>query len=53
MTYGSKANEIEEAGNALSIATRNLPKTEVESVVRPTMGKPSISGLPLHNHNIL
>ena len=53
MASGSKPTEIEEAGKALPTATRNLPETEVESAMRPVMGKPSISGLPLHNHNIL
>ena len=50
---GSKATKTEGTGKALPAAAKNLPKTEVEFAVHPTMGKPSISGLPLHNHKIL
>ena len=53
MASGSKATKTEGTGKALPAAAKNLPKTEVEFAVHPTMGKPSISGLPLHNHKIL
>ena len=53
MTSDSKAIETERARKTLSAAAGNLLETEVESAVHPTMGKPSISGLPFHNHNIL
>ena len=53
MASGSKATESEGARKALPAAAENLPETEVEPAVRLAMGKPSISGLPLHNHNIL
>ena len=53
MASGSKATETEEAGKALLTAAENSPEIEVEPIVCPTMGKPSISGLPLNNHNIL
>ena len=53
MASGSKAIETEGVGKALLAVVENFPETEVELVVRPVMGKPSISGLPLHNHNIL
>ena len=48
VTFDSKTIETEGAGKALPAAIRNLPETEVESAVRLAMGKPSISGLPLH-----
>ena len=50
---GSKATETDGTGKALPTAAENFLEIEVEPVVRPSMGKPSISGLPLHNHNIL
>ena len=53
MASGSKAIETEGAGKTLLVAAKNFPKTEVEPTVHSAMGKPSISGLPLHNHNIL
>ena len=53
MSFGSETTETEGAGNALPATAGNLPETKVESTVCPTMGKPSISGVPLHNHNIL
>ena len=53
MASDSKAIEIEGAGKTLLVAAENFPETEVEPVVHPAMGKPSISGLPLYNHNIL
>ena len=53
MASGSKVTETKGAGKALPAVAENLPKTEVELVVRLAIGKPSISGLPLHNHNIL
>ena len=53
MASGSKATETKEAGKTLQVVVENLPETEVESAVHPVMGKPSISGLSLHNHNIL
>ena len=49
----SKAIKTEGAGKTLPAAVKNLPETKVKPVVRSVMGKPSISGLPLHNHNIL
>ena len=53
MASGSKTIKTEGVRKALPTAVENLPETEVESAVHPTMGKPSISGLPFHNHNIL
>ena len=53
MAFGSKAIETEGVGKTLLVVAKNFPEIEVESVVHPAMGKPSISGLPLHNHNIL
>ena len=53
MASGSKAIETEGAGNTLLAIAENFPEIEVEFAVHPAMGKPSISGLPLHNHNIL
>ena len=50
---GSKATEIEMVEKVLPTVAENFPKTEVKPIVHPAMGKPSISGLPLHNHNIL
>ena len=50
---GSKTIETEGAGKTLMVAAENFLETEVEPAVHFTMGKPSISGLPLHNHNIL
>ena len=53
MASGSKATKTEGAGKALPAAVENFLETEVGPTVCPAMGKPSISGLPLHNHNIL
>ena len=53
MASDSKATETEEAGKTISVVGENFPETEVEPAIHPAMGKPSISGLPLHNHNIL
>ena len=53
MASDSKATETEEAGKTLLVVAENFPETEVEPAIHPAMGKPSISGLPLHNHNIL
>ena len=53
MASGSKATETEMAEKVLLTIAENFPKTEVEPTVRLAMGKPFISGLPLHNHNIL
>ena len=53
MTFDSKTIETEGAGNTLLVVAENFPETEVEPAIHPAMGKPSISGLPLHNHNIL
>ena len=53
MASGSKAIETEGVGKALLTVAENFPETEVEPAVCLTMGKPSISGLLLHNHNIL
>ena len=53
MASGSKAIKTEGTGKTLPTAAKNLLETEVKPVVCPAMGKPSISGLPLHNHNIL
>ena len=53
MAFGSKATETEGAGKALLAIAENFPEIEVEPAVRPAMGRPSINGLPLHNHNIL
>ena len=53
MASGSKTTNTEGPGKALPATAKNLPKTEVEYAVHPAMGKPSISGLPFHNHNIL
>ena len=53
MASGSKATETEGVGKALLTAAENFPETEVESTVCPVMSKPFISGLLLHNHNIL
>ena len=53
MASGSKATETEGVGKALLTAVENFLETKVEPAVRPTMGKPSISGLLFHNHNIL
>ena len=50
---GSKVTETKEAGKALPAAIENFPETEVKPVVHLAIGKPSISGLPFHNHNIL
>ena len=53
MASGSKATETEMAEKVLPTVAENFPKTEVKPIVHPAMDKPSISGLPLHNHNIL
>ena len=53
MASGSKATKTEGVGNALLTIAENFPETDVEPTVRLAMGKPSISGLLLHNHNIL
>ena len=53
MASGSKATETEGAGKALLTAVENFLETKFEPTVRPAMGKPSISALLLHNHNIL
>ena len=53
MASGSKAIETEGVAKTLLVVAENFLETEVEPTVHPTMGKPSISGLPLHNHNIL
>ena len=53
MVSGSKTTEIEGARNALLTAVENFPKTDVEPAVCSAIGKPFISGLLFHNHNIL
>ena len=53
MASGSKATETEGVGKALPAAVENFLEIEVKPVVHPAMGKPFISGLPSHNHNIL
>ena len=53
MVSGSKATETEGAGKTLLTVAENFPKTDVEPAVCPAMGKPFISGLLFHNHNIL
>ena len=53
MASGSKAIETKGAGKTLMVAVENFLETEVEPAIHFTMGKLSISGLPLHNHNIL
>ena len=53
MASSSKAIETEGARKTLPAVAENFPETEVEPAIHFTMGKLSISGLPLHNHNIL
>ena len=53
MASGSKTIETEGAGKTLLVVAENFLETEVEPAIHFTMGKLSISGLPLHNHNIL
>ena len=53
MASCSKAIETEGAGKTLMVVAENFLATEVEPAVHFTMGKLSISGFPLHNHNIL
>ena len=62
MASGSKTIETEGAGKTLLVVAENFLEIEVKPAVHlamgkpsvhPAMGKPSISGLSLHNHNIL
>ena len=50
---GSKVGETEGAGKAMLVAVGGLIEAEIEAMVCPLMGKPSINDLLLHNHNIL
>lgn len=53
MASDSKATEAEGAGKTLLTVAENFPETEVVPAVCLAMGKPSINGLLIHNHNIL
>ena len=50
---GSKVGETEGAGKALLATIGGLLEAKIEPIVCPLMGKPSISDLLPHNHNIL
>ena len=50
---GSKVGETKGAGKALLATIGGLIEVDIEPIVRLLMGKPSISDLLPHNHNIL
>ena len=52
-TFGSRVGETEGVGKAMLVAVEGLLETEIDPVMCPLMGKPSINDILLHNHNIL